>query len=275
MKQLIITADDFGYSKFTNNAIIKCFQKGIVTSTSLIVNTKYFDKSVELLEQNKALDVGVHINLTEFKPSTRNKTLIDKNGNFIDKNKWFNEYYKKADIDEIENKIEAQILKAISSGLNIMHINGHNHIHIFPNIVDVVIKLAKKYKIMFVRLPYEKIINKRNFKNHQIIKRDLIADLSISAKNKIIKNRLKTTDAFYGILNMDNMDFEKLSQIFTSMKDGTSELMVHPAYADKKGDKFHRSKQREKEIGLLKSSNVKELMKKFSINLTSFGTLKY
>ncbi len=88
MKQLIITADDFGYSKYTNKAIIECFKKGIVTSTSLIVNTKYFRESIKLLKRNKNLDVSLHINLTEFKPLTKSKILVDKNGNFIDKNKW-------------------------------------------------------------------------------------------------------------------------------------------------------------------------------------------
>ena len=66
MKKLIVTADDFGYSRNVNKAIIRCFRNGIVTSTSLLANTKYFDESVKLLKLNKNLDVGMHINLTEF-----------------------------------------------------------------------------------------------------------------------------------------------------------------------------------------------------------------
>ena len=261
MKQLIVTADDFGYSKYTNRAIIKCFREGIVTSTSLIVNTRYFNESIKLLKKNKKLNVGLHINLTEFKPLTKSESLTDKHKDFIDKNKWFNGYYKQIKKNEVENEINAQILKFLSSGLKITHINGHNHIHIFPKIIDVVVKLAKKYRIKCIRIPYEFGI------------KSLIYEFSKTARTTISKSNLKTTDAFYGILNMHAMDFDKLSTILNSIKNGTNELMVHPAYIDRKGDIFHQSKQREKEIQLLTNNKIKQLIKKRGINLTNFSQI--
>ena len=273
MKRLIVTADDFGYSKYTNNAIIECFRKGFVTSTSLTVNNKHFNGSIKILKQNKNLDVGIHINLTEFKPLTKSKALIDRNGAFIDKSRWFDGYYKKIDKNEIENEINAQILKAISSRLNITHINGHNHIHIFPNIIDVVVTLAKKYKIKYVRLPNEKIVNETQKQSSELQKRNIMAKFSKSAKDKILKNGLKTTDAYYGILDMNDLDFDRLSMALASIKDGTSELMVHPAYVDKNGDIFHRLKQREKEIKLLTNNKIKQLIKKRGIKLINFSQI--
>ncbi len=268
MKQLIVTADDFGYSKYANKAIIECFRKGIVTATSLIVNTQYFHESIKLLKQNKNLDVGVHINLTEFKQLTKSKTLIDKNGNFIGKNKWFNGYYNYADKNEVEKEIEVQILKAISSELKITHLNGHNHIHVFPNVIDIMIKLARKYRINWMRLPHE--VSYTSYLKEKRIK-SILSKFSKIAKINIIKNKLKTTDAFYGILNMHDMHFEKLSKILSSLKDGTNELMVHPAYIDKNGDSFHQSKQREKEIELLTNNRIKQLIKTHGIKLTNFS----
>jgi predicted glycoside hydrolase/deacetylase ChbG (UPF0249 family) len=272
MKQLIVTADDFGYSRHVNKAIIKCFKEGIVTSTSLLANTRYFDESAKLLKQNRKLDIGIHINLTEFSTLTNSKTLTDKNGKFIKKIKWFDGYYKNADKNEIEKEIEAQIAKAISSGLKLTHINGHNHIHIFPKVIDIVVKLAKKHKISYIRLPDERevAINKLS---SEIKKRNIIPKFSKSAKSKIIKNKLKATGAFYGIFNINDMDFYKLPKILRSINNGTSELMVHPAYIDRKGDIFHQSKQREKEIQLLTNNKIKQLVKKREINLTNFSQI--
>lgn len=267
MNQLIVTADDFGYSRYVNKAIINCFKEGIVTATSFLVNTKYFDESVKLLKQNPNLDVGIHVNLTEFTPLTKPKTLIDKDGNFIVKNKWFKDYYNQANKKEIEYEIEAQILKAFSSGLNISHIDGHNHIHIFPNVVDVVDQLTKKYEIKYIRIPYDidymKHIQKQG-------KTSIFSKFSRIAKTKIIKSKIKTTDAFYGMLNLYDMNFDKLSMILKSIKNGTSELMVHPAYIDKKGDEFHQSKQREIEIKLLTDNKIKQIIKQQNIKLTNF-----
>ena len=269
MKQLIVTADDFGYSRQVNKAIIKCFKDGVVTSISLIANTKYFDESIKLLKQNRKLDVGVHINLTEFRPLTRPKTLIGKDRHFVDKNFWFTGYCENADKDEVEKEIEAQILKVLSSGLKITHINGHNHIHIFPKIVDAVIKLAMKYRINYIRLPYEE-------KSSTIQKNEMAGIISKflkTAKSKMLKNKLKTTNDFFGILDMHDMDAIKLSKILKSIPNGTSELMVHPAYIDRKGDDFHQSRQRENEIKLLTDKKIMKKIKKLKINLTNFSKL--
>jgi len=272
MKQLIVTADDFGYSRQANRAIIKCFREGIVTSTSFLVNTKYFDESARLLKQNKKLDVGIHINLTEFRPLTKARALAGKNGDFIGKKIWFNGYYRHADKNEIESEINEQITKALSSGLNITHLNGHNHIHMLPNIIDIAVRSAKEYGIKYFRLPYEAALNKDEVKLYSTIRaKNAVARLH--AKNKINKNGLKAAGAFYGSLCMKNMDYSKLAVIFNSIKNGTSELMVHPAYIDKEGDIFHQSMQREKEIELLTSNKTKQVIKKNNIKLTNFSKM--
>lgn len=268
MKRLIVTADDFGYSKNANRAIIKCFRKGIVTSTSLLANTKYFGESIRLLKLNKNLDVGLHINLTEFKPLTKAETLADAEGNFIGKEKWIKEHFRNVDENYIEEELEAQINKVISSGLKITHINGHNHIHVFPKVIDAVLKLAKKHKIKYVRMPYEK-----NIRLHKKGIASVISKFLKPARSKMLKNKLKATDAFYGILNMHDMHFSKLSEILSTIGNGTSELMVHPAYINKKGDVFHQSKQRENEIRLLTSKKTMQAIKNLKIMLTNFSQL--
>ena len=272
MKQLVVTADDFGYSRNVNKAIIRCFKKGIVTSTSLLANTKYFDESVKLLKLNKNLDVGMHINLTEFKPLAKAKSLTGKNGDFIGKKIWFSGYYEKADKNEVKAEINGQIIKALSSGLKITHINGHNHIHMLHNIFDIAVKSAKEYGIKYFRLPYETALNKEKVKLYSKIRtKNAIARLH--AKNKINKNGLKAADAFYGGLYMKNMDYGKIAAIFNSIKNGASELMVHPAYIDRRGDVFHQSKQRENEIRLLTDKKMMQSIKKLKINLTNFSQL--
>ena len=270
MKKLIVTADDFGYSRHVNKAVIRCFREGIATSTSLIANTGYFYESVKLLKKSRNLEIGIHVNLTEFKPLAKTKRLTDKDGHFYDKNLWHLGYCNAVDKKELENEIEMQILKALSSGLKIMHINGHNHVHIFPNVIDAVVKLAKKYGIGCVRVPNDSG-HSGNTVEHGI--KRIMDRLSKTAKIKILKNRLKTTDAFYGALNIHDMDLNRLSEILKSIKHGTSELMVHPAYADEKGDSFHQSGQREKEIELLTSNKTKNLIKKLKIQLTSFSKI--
>ena len=59
MRQLIVNADDFGYSPGVNRGLIEAHQKGIVTSTSVMVDAVAARKAAEL-SKYPALSVGLH-----------------------------------------------------------------------------------------------------------------------------------------------------------------------------------------------------------------------
>ena len=73
--KLIVNADDFGKTQESNLGVLKAFQKGYCSQTSIIVNTNYFDEAVQFAKENNLLDkVGLHINLFEGTPlSGKNK----------------------------------------------------------------------------------------------------------------------------------------------------------------------------------------------------------
>jgi len=68
MKQLIINADDFGFSEGINKGIIKSHKKGLTTSTSIVCNTAHFEKSVRELKRLKDIGKGIHLNISLGKP---------------------------------------------------------------------------------------------------------------------------------------------------------------------------------------------------------------
>lgn len=61
---LIVNADDFGYSHSINKGIIEAHEKGIVTSTSVMVNAIAADEAEELAKYPD-LSVGLHFELKE------------------------------------------------------------------------------------------------------------------------------------------------------------------------------------------------------------------
>jgi len=80
MKKLIINTDDFGISKAVNHAIIDAHRRGVMTSTTLLINGPEVLHAVDLLKQNPDLGIGLHLNLTMFKPLTAIPELCNKNG---------------------------------------------------------------------------------------------------------------------------------------------------------------------------------------------------
>jgi predicted glycoside hydrolase/deacetylase ChbG (UPF0249 family) len=62
MRKLIINADDFGYSPGINKGIIEAHTRGVVTSTSVMVNAIAADEAATL-KDHPELSVGLHLQL--------------------------------------------------------------------------------------------------------------------------------------------------------------------------------------------------------------------
>ena len=60
MKFLIVNGDDFGASRGINRGILEAHRHGILTSTSLLVNTPWSEEAAELCRIAPDLSVGLH-----------------------------------------------------------------------------------------------------------------------------------------------------------------------------------------------------------------------
>lgn len=62
-RYLIFNADDFGYSTGVNRGIVESHQKGVLTSTSMMVTGRAVEQAVALSRQNPALAIGLHFDV--------------------------------------------------------------------------------------------------------------------------------------------------------------------------------------------------------------------
>ena len=63
MKYLIVNGDDFGACRGINRGILEAHQSGILTSTSLLVNTPWSEEAAALSRSAPKLSVGLHVDL--------------------------------------------------------------------------------------------------------------------------------------------------------------------------------------------------------------------
>ena len=85
MTAVVVTADDFGLCEAIDDAICLLHDRGVVGRTSLLVNTPLFESSVTALRSRPALEVAVHLNLTDGRPVLPPEdvpTLVDGRGCF-------------------------------------------------------------------------------------------------------------------------------------------------------------------------------------------------
>lgn len=89
MRQLIVRADDLGYSEGISLGILAAHRDGIVTCTSVMINMPYAKKAIELAKQYPNLSLGLHVNVTNGKaigPRDKIVGLVDEDGVFISSN---------------------------------------------------------------------------------------------------------------------------------------------------------------------------------------------
>ena len=104
--QIIVNADDLGYTRGVTEGIIEAYQKGIVTSATVMCNMPNAVYAARRINEVPGLGLGVHLNLTCGKPLTQPHTLVQPDGTFL-KNRVFYKVF--VDPGEVEAEFAAQI----------------------------------------------------------------------------------------------------------------------------------------------------------------------
>ena len=122
MKNLIVNADDLGWTDGVNRGIVEAFRHGIVTSTSLLANGAAFAGGVEAVRTAPGLGVGVHLNLSDGPPVADRETvtsLLNDDGEFAGGpgSLLLRRARRGLPLAEVENEWDAQIQKIRDAGI--------------------------------------------------------------------------------------------------------------------------------------------------------------
>ena len=79
--KLIVNADDFGLTDGVTLGILHAMEHGIVTSTTMMVNTPGAQTAADIARRESELAVGLHINISLGSPLTACESLTE-NGKF-------------------------------------------------------------------------------------------------------------------------------------------------------------------------------------------------
>lgn len=226
-RNLIINADDLGFTKGVNAAIKEAHLNGFLTHASLMANTNYFEDAVnDVVKSCPNLKIGVHVNLT------CGKQLAGKGEDKFN-NSFMGLLLKsktKKELLQIENEIEKQILAIRDKGINISHIDGHEHVHIIPSINKIVRKLAKKYHIPRIREINENFSESHHYNGKTASKVNYIKFLLLRFLS--IFNSNSNDVKFYSILNTCEINSENLFSYLENTNDKQLEIMLHPSIVE-------------------------------------------
>jgi predicted glycoside hydrolase/deacetylase ChbG (UPF0249 family) len=288
VKNLIVNADDLGWTEGVNRGIAEAHANGIVTSASLLANGGAFVSGVELALSREGLGVGVHLNLSDGVPTAPREavsTLLNDAGEFAGGPEAILVKLARRGLalPEVEREWDAQITRVREFGIAPTHLDGHKHVHMLPGLFEVALRLAKRHEIGAIRVSHEAsplrtaLAAGENQHGSQVMKQGVQARglklLARDAHEQAARYGIATADYFCGIAQTGELTRDGVAQLLRGLPEGTTELMCHPGYVDEElqrsGTRLQESRGMEVEI--LTDPGIRNLVAEQGIRLIDYA----
>ena len=247
---LIVNADDFNLTTGVARGILEGHLRGIVSSTTMMVNLPGLEQSRDLLRDAPNLGVGLHLNLTFGRPvlhPERVPSLVDSTGCFVQ---------DRARVAEIGNPSEIRAEFGAQGerfehafGRRPTHLDSHHHVHRHSRIFEPALALAEELGIP-------------------------LRALNPGMARRIRERHLPAVDQAVGDVGPDVFwHLARLMEFLCGLSSGVTELMCHPGYADAALSASSYCAQREVELRALCDPRVKEAIAAAGVRCITYADL--
>ncbi len=268
MRRLIVNADDFGLNRDVNDGVVEAFERGILRAASLMANGAGFEHAVEAARARPGLDVGCHLTLVQGRsvadpakrlPSSLARMLLSGVGGWA------------------EEECCAQVERIRAAGVAISHLDTHKHAHLFPPVLEAVAKVAARYRIRWVRRPFDVPLTAASVRSpwkRRLVSR-LLAGAAAGFDRRMAAAGLRSTDAFAGFQLTGLYRAEQLAELIRALPEGVTEFMCHPGFCgpELQAAPTRLKQSRERELEALTSELVRRTADQAGVEITSFHAL--
>lgn len=278
MRRLIINADDLGADEGRNKGIFEAVRAGVVTSASILPNGPALDHALDEIRSGgyERLSFGVHLNLTEGRPLAGDLSILTgPGGKFLGKAAAHRLLMKTGNASlesDIARETALQIGRLLDSGIAVTHIDGHQHVHVFPAALRIVTETAKAHGIRRMRVPDEIVLPGCGTVPGDLLEEACrFASLGRDARKSLRGAGIASSDHFCGLALKGRLDAERLLALLETLPEGTTELMVHPG-REPVGAPFSAfsSADRERELEALLDPRFRLALQAAGVVLISF-----
>ena len=248
---LIVNADDFGLSKGQNYGIIEACRRGVVTSTTALINGDAVEHAALLSRETPELGVGMHFVLTLGMPLSPMPGLT--RGGQLGKWIWELAGQDALPLEEITRELDCQFNRFVDVfGREPTHIDSHHHVHMIPAIFPIVAEFAQRKGVA------------------------MRVDREVQALHGLSFFSVPTTEgfssAFYGEVISEAL-FLKVLDDSAARGETSVEVMAHPAFVDNTVRKSAYCWPRLAELDVLTSASLKYAIAERGYRLGTFGDL--
>jgi hypothetical protein len=237
-RRIWLCADDYGISTSVSLAIRDLVVRGRINATSVMVLAPSFHRAeagaLDILNGTRPrVSIGLHLTLTApFRPLTETFKPT-RNGSFLPLLRMGVEAcLRRLDVSALAEEIAAQLRRFIDLlGRPPQFIDGHQHVHLFPQVRDAVLQVANEFAPRaWVRQCGSPLSFLDMIRNRKGLPLDL---MSRSFRRRAAARGIKTNPAFAGAYEYrDDVDFPALFPSFLDRLPDGSVVMCHPGFVD-------------------------------------------
>ena len=280
MKQLIITADDYGMSAAVNKAIDEGIECGIITSTNVMTNMPFYKDAVRLKDTEAS--TGIHWNLTcgyPVLPKSEIPSIVQENGEFYSYND-FRARFRNGQINDQD------IIRELQAQYNLFfdlmgaphYWNTHENCHVDFKIFQLFVKTAHDLKITKMRSHQRIYVKPKEGKGSYSLKWRLIEPVKSrildSWQNKAHQAGIASPDGRICCLeDSDSHDIQYVVNHIDWGRKTIGEYAFHPATECDSRFFGEMTDNRIIEYAIATDKNVLQYIKNAGIQLVNFDSV--
>ncbi len=255
----------------------------MLNTASLMVGAEAADDAVVRARALPSLRVGLHLVLVcgrPVLPPPEVPDLVESDGKFSSHlvRAGFRFFFQPAVRRQLEAEMRAQFERFRRTGLTLDHVNAHNHIHLHPTVLGLIVRIGVEYGLSAVRLPHEPFLASwravREGFARRLVNDFCLRPLVLAHKRRLRRAGLRCNDYVFGMNDSGGMNRDRLLGFLANLPDGVSEIYCHPATRPWQGMEPHARHYRvADEFAALTDSAVAAAVTKLGIERTSFGDL--
>jgi len=185
-----------------------------------------------------ALGVGLHVTLVDGRPvlpPDRVPGLVGPDGRFSNDPVRFGIalFFSPELRRQATDEIGAQFARFRETGLPLDHVNGHQHFHMHPVVVNAIARIAPGYGYPPVRVPIEPFRQSYAAMGDRLLQRLgswlFYLALTRSMHRRLAAAGLPKNDQVFGVNDTGAMDEARILRCLDHVPDGVTEVYCHPA----------------------------------------------
>ncbi len=269
-KQLIVNADDFGFTPDVNEGIVEAHRRGILTATTVMANGEAFDDALRLAATTPTLDIGCHLTLIGGPSLFTGKPLPRTVAQLLVS-------LARGEIRPYE-ELAAQVRRILGAGIRPSHLDTHKHTHLAPPVLDAVARLADEFDVRWVRRPFDLPLHAAR---GAVPRLERLASRALGLlrgrfQRALAKRGCRTTDHFAGFQITGRFRTAELVALLAVLPEGVTELMCHPGRCREplRHARTRLKESREHELDALVSREAREAIARNSIELVNYTSIR-